>query len=192
MPRVCPAKATLFIRDCMTRYTAIMDTVRFGRALGFGARSVARTLVQAIDAARAEPPSGTRLSSGARAQPVATAGGPHARPAPARTASSLTESRGTTARNLQTRGPLEGVRRFRDSAVRPFTRLTGVLLLEIAGSFFAIFAVYGLNTMWRARAAWHAGSPDHRQFLGGALVLGVFGYFCISSFVRARRRERRR
>jgi hypothetical protein len=126
-----------------------------------------------------------------RAQPYPTAGEPPARTAPAPTANPTKENI-LRAANAQAGGPLEGVRRFRDSAVRPFMRLSGVLLLEIAGSFFGIFALYGLSTMWRAHAAWHAGSPDHRKFLGGALVLAVFGYFCISSFVRARRRERRR
>jgi hypothetical protein len=87
---------------------------------------------------------------------------------------------------------LAGARRFRDSAVQPAVRLSGVLVLEIAGVFFAIFALYGCNTMWRARSAWHRGAPDHSQFLGGAVMLVVFGYFSVSSFLRARRRERRR
>ena len=86
---------------------------------------------------------------------------------------------------------MEGARRFRDSAVRPAMRLSGVLVLEIVGAFFAIFALYGFNTMWRFRAGWHAGAPNHSQFVGGALMLLVFGYFCVSSFLRARRRERR-
>jgi hypothetical protein len=58
--------------------------------------------------------------------------------------------------------------------------------------FFGIFALYGFNTMWRVHTSWHAGLPNHRQFVGGACMLAVFGYFSVSSFVRARRRERSR
>jgi hypothetical protein len=66
------------------------------------------------------------------------------------------------------------------------------MLLEVAGVFFGIFALYGFNTMWRVHTSWHAGSPNHRQFVGGVGILAVFGYFCVSSFLRARRRERSR
>ena len=38
--------------------------MRFGRVLGFGARSAAKTLIQAIDAAKAEDPSRTAPDAG--------------------------------------------------------------------------------------------------------------------------------
>jgi hypothetical protein len=84
----------------------------------------------------------------------------------------------------------QGAQRFHDIALKPFVRLSGVLVLEIAGVFFGIFALYGFNTMWRVRTAWHRGSSHHGQFLGGVAMLAVFGYFSVTSFLRARRRER--
>lgn len=75
--------------------------------------------------------------------------------------------------------------------MKPFVRLSGVVMLEVAGAFFAIFATLGITAMWRARFAWHAGSAGHGRFVGGALMVAVFGYFAVTSFVRARRRERR-
>lgn len=168
-----------------------MDTVRFGRALGFGARSAAKTLVQAIDAARSDNPSsdGPRVSSSppalqTRSVSLETPGRAVRNEEP----SVATRDASTVVR--QGPGVRHGIGRFRDLALRPFVRLSGVLLLEVCGVFFGIFALYGFNTMWRVRTAWHASAPGHRQFLGGLGMLAVFGYFCISSFVRARRRER--
>jgi hypothetical protein len=169
-----------------------MDTVRFGRALGFGARSAAKTLIQAIDAANADSPSRTPAGQSAVAEEPQgqrvslKAGRPTLAPAPSFAA------RGATTIVQQGRGLRHGARRFRDLALKPFVRLSGVVLLEVAGVFFAIFALYGFNTMWRVHAAWHAGSGNYRQFIGGALMLALFGYFSISSFLRARRRERGR
>ena len=42
---------------CVGGYTSRMDRVRFGRALGFGARQAVKTLVTAVDAATAADPS---------------------------------------------------------------------------------------------------------------------------------------
>jgi len=156
-----------------------MDTVRFGRVLGLGARSAAKTLIHAVEAAKAESPPRTVSN-----QPERTTGVAHA----------PTETRQTT-RNVpknspQSRGLGEGARQFHRLAIKPAVRLTGALLLEIAGVFFGIFALYGANTMWRAGWSGHSIGFQRRPFLGGATMLLVFGYFSISSFLRARRRER--
>ena len=160
-----------------------MDTVRFGRVLGSGARSAAKTLIQAIDAAKADAPVRTPAPSAEQTRS-------ERRPP----ASAVTSSTAQSATRVmqQGRDVRHGIRRFRDLALKPFVRLSGVLVLEVAGVFFGIFALYGFNTMWRARASWHAGSPNHRQLIGGVLMLALFGYFCVTSFVRARRRERGR
>ena len=167
-----------------------MDTVRFGRVLGSGARSAAKTLIQAIDAAKADAPVRTPAPSTEPRRFEGDGVQPPSRPR----ASAATSSSAQSATRIirQSRGVRHGVSRFRDLALKPFVRLSGVLVLEVAGVFFGIFALYGFNTMWRARASWHAGSPNHRQLIGGVLMLVLFGYFCITSFVRARRRERGR
>lgn len=159
-----------------------MDTVRFGRVLGLGARSAAKTLMQAVEAAKADgPPRTVSNPSEPPAASLRVAADPM-RPAPlsSRTSRSAPQSSGLT----------EGARQFHRLAIKPAARLTGALLLEIAGVFFGIFALYGANTMWRA--AGHSSAFQRRPFLGGVAMLVIFGYFSVSSFVRARRRERGR
>ncbi len=84
---------------------------------------------------------------------------------------------------------------MRETTWRTFTRLGGVLWLEVSGVFFGIFALFALGGAWRLRAAWHltpANRTEHRQLLGALAMLAVFGYFTGSNFVRAHRQERRR
>ena len=170
-----------------------MDTVRFGRVLGSGARSAAKTLIQAIDAANADNPARTPSTAAPIAEERTRQGGDVQ--LLSRTAASAASSYAarSTARVVQQGcGVREGASRFRDVALKPFVRLSSVLVLEVVGVFFGIFALYGVNTMWRVHTSWHTGSPGYRQFVGGALMLAVFGYFCVTSFLRARRRERGR
>src|SRR5438309_2788951 len=104
-----------------------MDTVRFGRALGLGARSAARTLIQAVDAATAENPS--RNDS-----PLTRVSEPESVVTP-RTKARTSAAR-TDGADRRRGGVLAGISRFRDLALKPFVRLSGVLLLEICGVFF--------------------------------------------------------
>jgi len=67
-----------------------------------------------------------------------------------------------------------------------------VLWLEVVGVFFGLFALFALAGVWRLRGEWHSAAAGHRQLLGALAMLALFGYFTVSSFVRARRRERRR
>ena len=171
-------------------YTQGMDAVRFGRALGFGARHAAKTVVAAVDAATAANPSSSGPTHPEARNPLPT---PRNTGRPPQTRAVIgrliqKQSQGAQAQH----GILQGGRRFRQAAFSPFVRLSGVLVLEVAGVFFGIFALYGLSTVLRLRSEWHTGMPHHRQWLGGVIMLGVFGYFCVSSFLRARRRERQR
>jgi hypothetical protein len=89
----------------------------------------------------------------------------------------------------------EGFTRFRDSTVEPVVRLSGVLWLEVTGVFFGIFALSTAIAVWRLRSQWRAAlthPATHGGLLVGLAVFALFAYFCITSFVRARRRERRR
>jgi hypothetical protein len=67
-----------------------------------------------------------------------------------------------------------------------------VLWLEVTGVFFGIFALFAMGTVWKLRGAWHSTAPDHSRLLGAAAMAIVFTYFCMSGFVKAHRRERRR
>ena len=176
-----------------------MDAVRFGRALGFGARQAAKTVVAAVDAASAESPSGNRAAQNASGSVLSTAGiartetSSDSACAQQRATFPVGEAGRILSQGMQAKGGLrQGSKRFRQAALGPFVRLSGVLMLELSGVFFGIFALYGLATVWRLRTEWHAGALHHREWLGGVIMLLLFGYFCVSSFIRARLRERQR
>jgi undecaprenyl pyrophosphate phosphatase UppP len=74
-------------------------------------------------------------------------------------------------------------------------RLSGVLWLEFTGVFFGIFALYAGSGAWKLRhdLLERPGNHDaHVHFLMAAVMAVVFSYFCVSSFLRARRRGRAR
>jgi hypothetical protein len=160
-----------------------MDSVRFGRALGVGARAAAKTLVSAVDAATAPNPSAATGSgeAGSTQSTAANLG---------RKAARTTEQVRQTGKGLK-----RGSKRFGEAVWGPFVKLSGVLWLEFTGVFFGIFALFAGLAVWRLREAWRltaTNAATHRSFEGAVVMLAVFGYFCVSSFVRARRRERRR
>jgi len=173
-----------------------MDSVRFGRVLGIGARLAAKTMVSAVDAATAPNP-----SAEAKAKQSAAAG------SAAASASTATAGKGgaagarlgeqaarTTAQVRQTgRGLKEGGRRFGEAVWGPFVKLSGALWLELTGVFFGIFAVFAGGNAWKMRGALHekaANHDAHVRLLMAVAMAVVFGYFCVSSFVKANRRTR--
>src|ERR1700733_1701494 len=163
----------------LERYTLPMDSVRFGRALGIGTRLAAKTAKAAMDAATAPNPSskagaGSRPSVANEAGPVAGLG------------DRVTRS---VAQVQQTgQGLKEGSRRFGTAVGKPLVKLSTVLWLEVTGVFFGLFAMAAGGAAWRLRAAIHATATnheDHVRFLAGACMAAVFGYFCLTSFVKA-------
>ena len=182
-----------------------MDRVRFGRALGFGARQAVKTLTTAVDAATAPNPAPRSADRGANAGQTAvtvrpasaTATSATARNQPATPAQKATQTAARTvteARQVK-QGLGRGTRRFGEAVWRPFVRLSGVLWLEVSGVFFGVFALLALGYVLKLRGAWHAGAAnagERRSLMGALVMLALFGYFCVSSFVRARRRERGR
>jgi hypothetical protein len=166
-----------------------MDSVRFGRALGIGARAAARTLVTAVDAATAPNPS---ASTGK----PASAGTPSADTKAASTGTRLGEQAARTASQARrtSKGVKEGSKRFGQAVWGPFVKLSGVLWLELTGVFFGIFAVFAIGGTWKMFGQWrHPTAVNHdasMHLVGAAAMAVVFGYFCVSSFVRASRRER--
>ncbi|GAC1415715.1 MAG: hypothetical protein NVSMB62_04070 [Acidobacteriaceae bacterium] len=181
-----------------------MDPVRLGRVLGIGARAAAETVVHAVDAATTPNPSpASPQSRSPRAQdlealrptgaanPVRSAS---PRTPPTRNPPSAYKQAQQAVPKIKTtaRGVREGTRRFGREIWNPFVRLSGVLWLEVTGVFFGIFALFALGAVWRLRTAWHVTSEnaaEHHRLLGAIAMLCVFGYFCVSSFVRARRRQ---
>jgi hypothetical protein len=160
----------------------IMDSVRFGRVLGIGTRLAAKTAKAAMDAATAPNPSAKATGrTGEGVDSSATSAG-------------LGERMARTSAQVQQTGQglKEGSRRFGAAVGKPLVKLSGVLWLELTGVFFGLFAMAAGGAAWRLRAAMHATAVNHEEhvrFLAGAWMAAVFGYFCVSSFVRANRRS---
>ena len=162
----------------------IMDSVRFGRALGIGTRLAAKTAKAAMDAATAPNPSAKDKER--------TVG---AVDSTANSRAGLGEKITRTSAQVQQTGQglKEGGKRFGAAVGKPLVKLSGVLWLELTGVFFGLFAMAAGGAAWRLRAAMHATAANHEEhvrFLAGAWMAAVFGYFCVSSFVRANRRSR--
>jgi hypothetical protein len=179
-----------------------MDRVRFGRALGFGTRQALKTLVAAADAATSENPSVSKGATSSRpAVPEPQLQRPIQMPTQVRTPTPAPAPRAqaATKRAAQVKeipqGLRRGTKRFGEAMWGPVVRLSGVLWLEVTGVFFGIFALFALGTVWRLRGEWHStatNAASHRNLLGAVLMLVVFGYFCVTSFIRAHKRERGR
>jgi len=172
-----------------------MDSVRFGRALGVGARAAAKTLVTAVDAATAPNPSAARDTSSPQ-RPAAAAVGGERKSAASSGERLAQQAARTTAQVLQTgQGLKRGSKRFGEAVWGPFVKLSGVLWLELTGVFFGIFALSAAGAAWKARAGMQDSAANHNaheHFVWAVVMAVVFGYFCVSSFVSANRRGRRR
>ena len=151
-----------------------MDAGRFGRALGGGARETAKALVKAADAAAAPSPSAART------------GAQEVKPVPA--AAMRGQAAGVKTVRTAT-GLKQGGKRFGEAIWGPFAKLSGVLWLEVTGVLFGMFAgVAGLEA-WKGRGAFAARvGTEHEGF--ALLMMVVFGWFTVSSFLRAGRRSR--
>jgi hypothetical protein len=175
-----------------------MDSVRFGRALGFGARAAAKTLVTAVDAATSPNPSaGAKAKENAGAAPVAASASAEAQVSGKAEASGVRlgqQAARTTAQVRQTgQGLKEGGKQFGEAVGGRLVRLSGALWLEVTGVFFGIFAVFAAGGAWKMRAALHetvVNHDAHVRLLISLAMAAVFGYFCVSSFVKANRRSR--
>lgn len=150
-----------------------MDRVRFGRALGYGARHAAKTLAQAADAASSPNPSKSGTRPSVPAQRTV-----EARP-------QVNSRRLPDAQTLKTAG-----RQAKSSLLTPVVRFSSVLWLQVSGVFFALVALIMGNAAWRARAGFHAAANSHAaiKLYACAAFCALFTYFAVSSFVRAARR----
>jgi hypothetical protein len=71
--------------------------------------------------------------------------------------------------------------------LRPFSRVGGILMLEVTGVFFFLFVVVFARFAWITRMD-YAHGPNHLRFLVYSGVALVFLYLTVSSFWRARRK----
>ncbi|MCU1322078.1 MAG: hypothetical protein JWM43_1727 [Acidobacteriaceae bacterium] len=173
-----------------TGYTGGMDSVRFGKVLGIGTRLAAKTMVAAVDAATAPNPSTGKAASGtARSAPQAET---RAAAAGTRLGQKAAETKAQVQqkqKNLK-----QGKKRFGEAVWGPFTKAGKVLWLEFTGVFFGLFSLSAATGAWKLRSAMHGTDANHEahvQFLIAVAVSIVFGYFCVTGFVRASRRGRK-
>lgn len=78
---------------------------------------------------------------------------------------------------------------------KPLATYSGALWLRVTGLFFGLIAFAMANGVWRLRGALHLGAAasrsDRSHLLLFAAFAMLFGYFAVSSFVRANLKERR-
>ena len=143
-----------------------MDRVRFGRALGMGARETAKALMKAADAVTAPDPAVTRKAGAAVAGKIA-------------------EAKATGA------GVRRGGRLFGKAVLAPVAKASSVLWLEVTGLLFGVFALSAGTWVWNHRHDLTGlGAVRERAWIVVAMFV-LFGYFTVSSYVRAARRGRR-
>jgi len=138
-----------------------MKPQSIGRALGIGLRVAGRI-------------AGQRLAGGAQA-----AASQHA----TATASAVQSRSAGQAAGKTTRGVAHGVGGF----LRPFKRVGGILWLEVTGVFFFLFMLVFGAAMYRSRPM-HPHGPYDKAFVISALMMLVFLYLGVTSFLSARRK----
>ena len=138
-----------------------------GRALGIGMRVAGRVV-------------GQRIAESAQA-----AANPQTHSIP--NTPVQTSARGAARPRVQAGGVAKGVGGF----LRPFGRVGRIVWLEVTGVFFLLPVVAFTPNLWRMRASWAHG-PDHNMFLITTGVVLLFLYLGVTSFWRARRKERQK
>jgi hypothetical protein len=148
-----------------------MEPKKVGRTLGIGVRVASNMLRQRVEQAAAAHPGPAEAGNGRPAAP----------PRPAPVSPSLS-SRAATAKR--------GAKAFGQALLGPFTHAGSVLWLEISGLFFALFALFFVQSVYRVHTAWRQG-PEHSHLLLYIFLAGVFVWFSVSSFARAYRKSKR-
>jgi hypothetical protein len=155
----------MWAKVMLGRYTWGMDSVRIGKALGIGTRVFGKAVSNAV------APSAESGSA-----PVRTA---VARPTIEQRAATTMDA----ARNVTRAG---------ESFWRQLRRISGVVMLETVGLLFAFVALFMAQGLWKHAADVHqpVNSKAFEMYVVNILVTTVFGYFTVSSFVRAERRAK--
>jgi hypothetical protein len=144
-----------------------MNASELGKRLGIGVRVAGRIAQQ-------------RAQAGSK-QPGSPAGPSPAAPRMMPNTAEIREVKQKTQKLTRAAG--RGVGGF----LRPFSRIGGILWLEITGCFFGLFALFFAQDVWRTRLNYASG-PLHQRFLIAAVLTVVFAYLSASSFWRARRK----
>ena len=84
----------------------------------------------------------------------------------------------------------KGAKAFGQALLGPFTHAGSILWLEITGLFFALFALFFVQSAYRVYSSWRQG-PEHQHFWLYVVLAAGFGWFSVSSFGRAYRKSKR-
>jgi len=165
-----------------------MDRVRLGRALGYGARHAAKTLASAVDAATAPNPAGSATRTAARRP----AENESVRQAAVPLIHQVAEAY-RTVDETKKEAKKKQAREAGRSMFAPLKTFSSVLWLQVTGTFFAVFAAFMGEGVWKLRANFRApmNSPDAQKLYFHLIVFLAFAYFTVSNFVRASQRERK-
>jgi len=168
-----------------------MNANELGRRLGIGVRIAGRLAHEraqqhSAEKARAEAQANAQnhaqtqaSQSGPRPAPVGVVEPPQPRPV-----TNQQQVRQTAqATQKLSRAAGKGLGGF----LRPFSRVGGILWLEVTGFFFGLFALFFAQDLWRTHLSYATG-PLHQRFLIAVALTVVFGYLCISAFWRAKRK----
>jgi hypothetical protein len=158
-----------------------MEPKKVGRALGIGVRVASNMVRERVQRAAAPPPA--QASAAPSSHPDAAVNGNwRTVPAPGRPAGAGSASKAATVKR--------GARAFGQALWGPFTHAGSVLWLEITGLFFALFALFFVQGVYRVHTAWKQGGEHAHLLLYGALAI-AFAWFSVSSFTRAYRKSKR-
>jgi hypothetical protein len=147
-----------------------MEPKKVGRALGIGVRVASNMVRERVAQAAAAP-----------ATPATAAIPRPPEPPPVRTPIAGPNKTATAKR---------GAKAFGQAVLGPFTHAGSILWLEITGLFFALFALFFVQSVYRIHTAWRQG-PEHAHLLLYCLLAVGFGWFSVSSFTRAYRKNKR-
>ena len=147
-----------------------MEPKKVGRTLGIGVRVASNMVRERVERAAA-----------ANSAPVEAANGRPAAPSPPR-ASIKMDSKVADAKR--------GAKAFGRAFLGPFTHAGSILWLEITGLFFALFALFFVQSVYRVRGSWWQG-PEHVHLLLYVALSVGFAWFSVSSFARAYRKGKR-
>jgi hypothetical protein len=147
-----------------------MEPKKVGRTLGIGVRVASNMVRERVERAAA-----------ANSGPVEARHGRPATPPQARAGIKI-DSKVADAKR--------GAKAFGQAFLGPFTHAGSILWLEITGLFFALFALFFVQSVYRVRTAWWQG-PEHAHLLLYAALAVGFAWFSVSSFTRAYRKSKR-
>jgi hypothetical protein len=147
-----------------------MEPKKVGRTLGIGVRVASNMLRERVERAAAAHPAPAEAGNGRAATPARP-------PAGIKIDSTVANAK-------------RGAKAFGRAFLGPFTHAGSILWLEITGLFFALFAVFFVQSVYRVRGAWRHG-PEHGHLLLYAVLACAFAWFSVSSFNRAYRKSKR-